>query len=80
MSKCLWTCEEVTAAVEEEIRLQLRKADSALSEVTRNTCRDYAFGAYLAWEAVTRTCLTEQRFSEARRIGNLVEFPDSDGA
>ena len=39
-----------------------RKADSALSEVTRNTCRDYAFGAYLAWEAVTRTCLTEQRF------------------
>ncbi|CAN7758744.1 hypothetical protein [Paraburkholderia sp. SIMBA_054] len=78
MSKSLWTYEEVTAAVEEEIKLQLRKADSALSVVTRGTYRDYAFGAYLAWEAVTRTCLTEQRFAEARRLANMVEFPNSE--
>ncbi|TCG04716.1 hypothetical protein BZM27_38970 [Paraburkholderia steynii] len=78
MSKSQWTYEEVTGAVEDEIRLQLRKADSALSEASRSTYRDYAFGAYLASEAITRTCLSEHRFADARRFGNMVEFPGSD--
>ncbi|MBP0595283.1 hypothetical protein J8I87_37670 [Paraburkholderia sp. LEh10] len=78
MSKSQWTYEEVTTAVEEEIKLQLREAELTMSEVTRNTYRHYAFGAYLAWEAVTRTCLTERRFADARRLGDVVGFPDSE--
>jgi hypothetical protein len=78
MSKSQWTYEEVTAAVEDEIRLQLRKDSSASSEAARSTYRDYAFGAYLAWEAITRTCVSEHRFADARRFDNMVEFPGSD--
>ena len=70
-----WRYDELTAAVEAEITRQLKKAHDAQSEVMRRTCQDYAVGAYIAWESIMRTHLTERRFQDAKRLGALVSPP-----
>lgn len=70
-----WSYGELTAAVEAEITRQLKKAHDASSEVTRRACQDYAVGAYIAWESIMRTHLTERRLRDAQRLGTLVSPP-----
>lgn len=74
-----WGYKELTAAVEAEIARQLQKAHDAPSEVMRRSYRDYAVGAYFAWEAIMRAHLTERRLEDAHRLGEMVSPPAAPG-
>jgi hypothetical protein len=67
-----WTYDELTRAVEAEIRRQLGKVNTD-TYMDRRMRREYAFGAYLAWEAILRQHPSSDRNTDdARRLRELV--------
>ncbi|RQH09827.1 hypothetical protein [Paraburkholderia dinghuensis] len=67
-----WSYTELTAAVEAEIALQLKRAHVASSEVERRSCQDYAVGTYFAWESIMRAHSAERRPEDAQRLAEMV--------
>lgn len=62
-----WSYDELTRAVEAEIRRQLGKVNTNLCMEHRRRC-EYAFGAYLAWRANVRQHPSERHVDDARRL------------
>jgi len=65
-----WTYDELTRAVETEINRQLDKANTA-SDMELRKRREYAFGVYLAWEAILRLHPAERHVEDAQRLREL---------
>ena len=73
-----WTYDELTTAIETEIRRQLDKADLG-SDLECRKRREYALGAYLAWEAIVRLHPSERNVDNARRLRELIDMNRQSG-
>ena len=73
-----WTYDELTKAIETEIRRQLDKADLG-SDLECPKRREYALGAYLAWEAIVRQHPSERHVDDARRLRELIDMNRQSG-
>jgi hypothetical protein len=62
-----WTYDELTRAVETEIERQLDKANTA-SDMELRKRHEFAFGVYLAWEAIVRLHPGERQVDDAQRL------------
>ncbi|MBN3760580.1 hypothetical protein [Burkholderia sp. Ac-20365] len=65
-----WTYDELMRAAETEIKRQLDKANTA-SDMELRKRHEYAFGVYLAWEAIMRLHPAERHAEDAQKLREL---------
>ncbi|BCG03952.1 hypothetical protein PPGU19_085200 (plasmid) [Paraburkholderia sp. PGU19] len=65
-----WTYDELTHAAETEIKRQIDKANTT-SDIELRKRHEYAFGVYLAWEAILRLHPAERHDEDAQRLRQL---------
>ena len=78
MDESRYRYEQVTATLEGEVRRQLDRANAMRSTEAGEQYRAYAFGVYLAWEAITRDTFGSH-VADAKRFVDLIEGNDITG-
>lgn len=75
MDTSRYSYEQVTATLASEVQRQLDRALAMRSLEASEQYRDYAFGVYLAWEAITRDTFGSH-VADAKRFVDLIEGND----
>jgi hypothetical protein len=72
MDASRYSYERVTTTLMSEVQQQLDRANGMRSIEASAVYRDYAFGVYLAWEAITRDTFGSH-VADAKRFVDLIE-------